>query len=57
MLLTAQTYGSQGNTKNKANLEPTKVKTKERYYFPIQKLAKILPKSSSLVTCPVISPK
>jgi len=26
-------------------------------YFPMQKLAKILPSSSSLVTSPVISPK
>lgn len=26
-------------------------------YFPMQKLEKILPKSSSLVTCPVISPR
>lgn len=26
-------------------------------YFPMQKLAKIFPKSSSLVTSPVISPK
>lgn len=25
-------------------------------YFPIQKFAKIFPKSSSLVTCPVIKP-
>jgi len=27
------------------------------FYFPIQKLAKILPNNSSLVTSPVISPK
>jgi|LGOV01.1.fsa_nt_gb hypothetical protein len=26
-------------------------------YFPIQKLANILPSRSSVVTCPVISPK
>lgn len=32
-------------------------KQKKMNYFPIQNLEKIFPNKSSLVTCPVISPK
>jgi len=29
----------------------------KKYYFPMQKFAKIFPNNSSFVTCPVIIPK